>query len=112
MKVTHGDTPVRKPAARPEPAQPARPEAGHDRRRDDALPAADRIEISGAARALQQASAGPATAAAESAGTPDLDVVRIDAVRERIASGEYDSNAIRQDVAVRLLEVLGVRHGR
>jgi hypothetical protein len=88
-----GKTPAAGEAVKPTPSQ-AQP----------AVPRNDSVQISDAGRAraaeLAQAVEGPAPAAPPSELTPE----RIDAIRQRILTGAYDSAAMVEQVARRILE--------
>jgi negative regulator of flagellin synthesis FlgM len=86
---------VREPLAKPTPtgSGPAQPVA--------AVPRVDRVEISDAGRALA-AQAGGTEASAEAGREMSPD--RVNELRQRVLSGAYDSLAVVDQVARRMLQ--------
>lgn len=73
----------------------------------------DAIEISTRARALHQAdhdsrAAGGASVDKAAGAAPQIDAERLAVVRERLASGYYETQSVTEAVAQRLLELLGL----
>lgn len=69
-------------------------------------PAADRADISNHARDLVDLRAAVDAGRAELARTADVRPDRLDQVRQRLASGYYQSTEVRQQVAGKLMKVL------
>ena len=112
MRVAREETPVGR-ARNGEPAtDPTRPRGPQDEAARRA-PAEDAIEISTEARSLQagepgaRPGSGTARTAAAEADAP-LDAERLAIVRDRLASGHYETRQVTEVVAQRLLELLGL----
>jgi anti-sigma28 factor (negative regulator of flagellin synthesis) len=82
---------------------PIRPDA----KRDERLPVPDKTDTNGKAStrvdSVEISSAGRARAA-ESTSAPDARSARLQAVRDRVLRGAYDSDAVVEEVARRILD--------
>ena len=112
MRITTGDSPLRKPRVQQSPDEPGRPAGARTAGAGNRSPAADRIEISGEARGLQATPAERRPVRLEKAGganEPALDSAYLEEIRQKIKDGYYETAEITRAIADRMLDLLGLK---